>query len=350
MAIRKITEKTTTQSLGNDAYVLITQNVTVDGVTTHALRRIPFAKLAATLGCDLDFDEDTQMLSLVNPEGVRIGSGTPIVAGISGLQMYTETDDTGTQYLILADSDGVELCRTEFTVSGGGGSTAYVCRLINGMSSLKLSYPSGQSCVLGYSFYEYYGNEQTTVNATTEVYVKTATTDYVLARSDTVQQGSNTVDITSYLQPGTNYVKVQVTAGESGTVKVLVYTINVVDISLTSSFDATQAYNSSISFLYRVTGRNIGKTMHFKIDDNPEWTVNIGTAHNVQLTETINLATYGHGDHVLKCWFVTTEGATSPVLVYDIMFDASNVAPIISSTFDTDEVDYGEHSVNLHHL
>ena len=342
MAIRKITEKTTTQSLGNDAYVLITQNENIDGVTTHALRRIPFAKLVASLGCDLDFDEDTQVLSLINSEGVRIGTGTPIVAGISGLQMYTETDDTGTQYLILADSDGVELCRTEFTVTGGGGSTAYVCRLINGMSSLKLSYPSGQNCELSYSFYEYYGNEQTTVNATTEVYVKTATTDYVLARSDTVQQGSNSVDITSYLQPGTNYVKLQVTAGESGTVKVLVYTINVVDISLTSSFDATQAYSSSISFLYRVTGRNISKTMHFKIDNNPEWTVNIGTAHNVQLTETINLASYGHGDHVLKCWFVTGEGALSPTLVYDIMFDAGSVTPIISSVFDTDEVDYGD--------
>ena len=342
MAIRKITEKTTTQSLANDAYVLITQNEEVGGVTKHSLRRIPFAKLAASLGCDLDFDEDTQMLSLVNPDGERIGSGTPIVAGISGLQMYTETDDTGTQYLILSDSDGTELCRTEFNVSGGGSGTSYVCRLINGMSSLKLSYPSGQTCVLGYSFYEYYGNEQTTVNATAEVYVKTATTDYVLARSDTVQQGNNTVDITSYLQAGTNYVKLQVTAGESGTVKVLVYTINVVDISLTSSFDATQAYSSSISFLYRVTGRNISKIMHFKIDNDPEWTVNIGTAHNVQLTETINLATYGHGDHVLKCWFVTSEGATSPMLVYDIMFDASSVTPIISSTFDVDEVDYGD--------
>ena len=342
MAIRKITEKTTTDSLANDAYVLITQTEEVDGENKHALRRIPFNALAAGLGADLDFDEDSQTLYIINPDGERIGVGTPIVAGISGLQMYTETDDTGTQYLILADSDGTELCRTEFSVSGGGSSTSYVCRLINGMSSLKLSFPSGQNCLLNYSFYEYYGNEQTTVNATAEVYVKTATTDYELARTDTVQQGSSSVDITSYLQPGTNYVKLQVTAGESGTVKVLVYTINVVDISLTSSFDATKAYTSSISFLYRVTGRNISKVMHFKIDDNPEWTTDIGTAHNVQLTETINLASYGHGDHVLKCWFVTGEGATSPVLTYDIMFDASAITPIISSVFDVDEVDYGD--------
>ena len=342
MALKFLTEKTASDSLTSDAYVVVTQTETVNGESKRVVRRVPFANFAAALGADLDFDEDTQTLYLVNPDGERIGDGTTVQTGINGLQMYTETDDTGTQYLILADADGVELCRTEFTVTGTGGSTAYVCRLINGMGSLKLSFPSGQACTLGYSFYEYYGNEQTAVNATCEVYTKTATTDYVLQRSDTIQQGSNTVTVTPYLQSGTNYVKLQVTGGESGTVKVLVFTINVVDIALTSSFDATQAYSSSISFMYRVTGRNISKIMHFKIDNNAEWTVNIGTAHNVQLTEVINLASYGHGDHVLKCWFVTGDGAISPTLTYDIMFDAAAVTPIISSTFDTDEVDYGD--------
>ena len=298
--------------------------------------------LIGDTGFDLDFDEDTEVLYLVNKEGERVGLGTGITAGISGLSMYTETDETNTQYLVLADADGNELCRTEFVVSGSGSSTAYVCRLINGMSSGKLSYPSGQNCLLSYSFVEYYGQEQTTVNAALEVYTKTATTEYTLRRADTIAQGNNSVDVTSYLQNGTNYVKLQITGGESGTVKVLVFTINVVDISLTSSFDQTQAYNSSISFMYRVTGRNISKVMHFKIDNNPEWTVNIGTAHNVQLTETINLASYGHGDHVLKCWFVTGDGAISPTLTYDIMFDTGASGPIISSTFDVDEVDYGD--------
>ncbi len=342
MALRTLTEKESSLALTSDAAVIVTQTEEVNGEQKSVVRRVPFAKFAALLGADLKFDEDSQTLFLTNPDGIQIGDGTTVQTGISGLQMYTETDDTGTQYLILADADGVELCRTEFTVSGGGGSTAYVCRLINGMGSLKLSFPSGQACQIGYSFYEYYGNEQTAVNATCEVYTKTATTDYELKRSDTIQQGANSVVVTPYLQPGTNYVKLQVTAGESGTVKVLVFTINVVDISLTSSFDATQAYSSSISFMYRVTGRNISKVMHFKIDNNPEWTTNIGTAHNVQLTEIINLASYGHGDHVLKCWFVTGDGAISPTLVYDIMFDAASVTPIISSTFDTTEVDYGD--------
>ena len=168
MALKFLTEKTASDSLTSDAYVVVTQTETVNGESKRVVRRVPFANFAAALGADLDFDEDTQTLYLVNPDGERIGDGTTVQTGINGLQMYTETDDTGTQYLILADADGVELCRTEFTVTGTGGSTAYVCRLINGMGSLKLSFPSGQACTLGYSFYEYYGNEQTAVNATCE--------------------------------------------------------------------------------------------------------------------------------------------------------------------------------------
>lgn len=347
LQLRKVTTAQIAEEIASDAYVLVTQQIETDESSreqegSEELVRIPFSAFAASLGCDLDFDEETEMLYLVNAAGQRIGLGAPVVAGINGIQLYTEIDDTGTQYLIMADQDGNELARTEFTVTGTGGSTSYVCRLINGMSGTKLSYPSGQACVLNYEFYEFYGAEQTSVGANAEIFVKTGTGDYELKRSVAIQQGSNSVPVTPYLQTGTNYVKLQVTAGESGTVKVLVFTINVVDISLTSSFDATQAYSASISFPYRVTGRNIGKTMYFKVDGNEYANVDIGTAHNIQLTQTINLASYGHGDHVLEAYFITTDGARSPSLIYDIMFDTGGANPIISSTFEETEVAYGE--------
>ena len=328
--------------LAQDAAIIITQTEVVDGVQKQVVRRIPYNNFAAALGVDLFFDEGMQTLYMVNPDGETIGNGTAVQTGISGLAMTTETDDTGTQYLILSDQDGSEICRTEFNVSGGGSGTNYVCRLVNRMSSTKLSFPSGQAHQLLYAFYEYYGNEQTTVNATCEIFTKTATTEYESRWQGTVSQGNNVADLSTYLQEGTNYVKLQVTGGESGTVKTLVFTINIVDIGLTASLDASKAYSASIAFMYRVTGRNIQKTMHFKIDNNAEWTVDIGTSHNVQLTETVNLAAYGHGDHIFRCWFTTPDGAASPVLTYDIMFDASAATPIISSVFDVSEVDYGD--------
>lgn len=342
MAGIKITEHAASDSIKDDTYVLVTQTEEENGRDIHALRRIPYNNFAAPLGVDLDFDEDSETLYLINRDGARIGQGTGITAGITGLRLYTETDETGTQYLIMEDSEGNELTRTEFSVQGGGGSTSYVNRLINGMAGTKLSYPSGQACVLNYEFYEYYGAEQTTASATAEIYTKTGTSDYIMRRSTVIQQGANQAVITDYLQPGTNYVKLQVTSGESQTVKVLVYTINVVDISLTSSFDATKVYSSAISFPYRVTGRNINKTMYFYIDGALYDTVEVGTSHNVQLNEVINLASYGHGDHMLECYFVTNDGARSPSLKYDIMYTTGAAKPIISSTFEETEVAYGE--------
>ena len=226
LQLRKVTTAQIAEEIASDAYVLVTQQIETDESSreqegSEELVRIPFSAFAASLGCDLDFDEETEMLYLVNAAGQRIGLGAPVVAGINGIQLYTEIDDTGTQYLIMADQDGNELARTEFTVTGTGGSTSYVCRLINGMSGTKLSYPSGQACVLNYEFYEFYGAEQTSVGANAEIFVKTGTGDYELKRSVAIQQGSNSVPVTPYLQTGTNYVKLQVTAGESGTVKVL---------------------------------------------------------------------------------------------------------------------------------
>ena len=294
------------------------------------------------LGSDVDFDEDEQQLFLLDSEGNRIGLGTRIVAGITGLQMRTEEDDNNTQYLIISDVNGVELCRTEFTVSGSGSSTAYTCRLINGMSSTNMSIPSGQGCALSYEFYEYYGTERTTVDATAQYYVKSGTGDYELVKTENINQGTHTVSAAEYLSTGTNYFKIQVTGGESGIIKTLTFTVNVVDVGLSSAFSDTTAYTSTISFLYRVTGKNLKKTMHFLIDGEIYDEVDIGTSHNVQLTESINMAKYGHGDHVLVCYFITSDGTKSPELKYDIMFDTGESTPIISSTFDTEEVTYGE--------
>ena len=343
MGLKKLTEKKVATNLLDEAYVVVTQQITDDqGEAKEAVRRIPLATFFSTIGADVDFDQDEQALYLLNRDGVRIGVGTTIIAGITGLQMYTEEDDNATQYLVLADSNGVELCRTEFTVTGSGTGTAYTCRLINGMSSANLSVPSGQGCSLQYEYYEYYGQDRTTVDATAQYFVKTGTSDYQLVKTESINQGTHTVPVSEYLTTGVNYFKIQVAGGESGTIKTLTFTINVVDIALTSTFSDTQAYSSSISFLYRVTGKSLKKTMYFYVDGELYDEVDIGTSHNVQLTETLNLAKYGHGHHIMTCYFLTEDGARSPELTYDIMFTTGEEETIIGSTFSETEVTFGE--------
>ena len=327
------------ETIAIDKSLLVSDAAADSKVVGDVIRTIQ-ATLEDECGYDVDFDENTQTLYVTNSEGVRVGLGTTIRAGISGLAMDTETVDD-VYYLVLSDEKGTEICRTEITGGGGGGGTSYVARLINGMSGLQLSFPSGKPCVIDYSFYEYYGQEQTAVNAQAKYLMRTATTEYAEVGRETVAQGDNSVDITDYLQAGTNYLQIKVTGGESLIEKTLTYTITVVDISLTSTFDDTQAYSGSISFMYRVTGRDIEKTMKFYIDGEPYASENIGKAHNTQLTKTIDLSSYAHGAHAFRCFFVTAEGAESPALTYDIMYDTGSSTPIVASTFDTTQVAYG---------
>ncbi|MCD8198384.1 MAG: DUF6273 domain-containing protein [Lachnospiraceae bacterium] len=343
MGLISLPDKKVASSILDEAYVLVTQQVTDDdGDTKEAVRRVPLETFLTNIGFDVDFDEDAQVLYLLDKTGQRVGVGTTIVAGITGLSMTTEEDDSGNQYLILLDSNGVELCRTEFNATGSGTGSAYTCRLINGMTSANLSFPSGQSCTLTYEYYEYYGTERTTVAATAQYYIRTGTSDYELVKTENIDQGTNSIDCTSYLSTGTNYFKIQVTGGESGTIKTLNFTLNVVDLSLTSTFSDSTAYSSAISFLYRVTGKSLSKVMYFYIDDELYTSTDIGTSHNVQLTQTLNLSSYGHGHHTLRCYFLTEDGTKSPELVYDIIYSTGESDVIIGSTFDVDEVTYGE--------
>lgn len=353
MAIKKITEVSMAPEEWGEAipniYIEhdgVLYRATADQIAKLIGAGLDFEKIKnaveSGLGSDVDFDEDEQQLFLLDSEGNRIGIGTQIVAGLTGLSMQTEEDESGNYYLVTYDAKGIELCRVEFTPTGGGSGTAYVCRLINGMTSSRFSIPSGQSCVLAYEFYEYYGQEQTGVNATVQYSLKGATGDYMLLSTQDIQQGANRFDCTQFLSSGTNYLKISVTGGESGVEKVLIFTLNVVDVSLTSTFSDTVAYTGSISYLYKVFGKGLEKTMHFLVDDEVYADVSIGSSHNVQLSQIINLAKYGHGAHKLEVYFTTAEGTKSASLKYDIIFDAGESTPIVACSFDTESVTYGE--------
>ena len=86
-----------------------------------------------------------------------------------------------------------------------------------------------------------------------------------------VKQGDVTVDVAPYLSAGSSVVKINV-ADIYGNNRTLNFSITVVVLTLTSSFDDSAAYTGPISFPYVPTG-NIQKTMHFLLDGHE-----IGTA------------------------------------------------------------------------
>ena len=147
-----------------------------------------------------------------------------------------------------------------------------------------------------------------------------------------VAQGDFEIDVSPYLATGSNTVRVNITDVYSNS-RTLSFTINVVALYLTSTFDASEKYSGDIVFYYVPTGA-VEKTMHFILDN-----VEIGTdlvSVTGQQQEFI-IPAQSHGSHTFQVYFtaeISGETVTSDDLYYDLMcVEDGNATPIIASSF-----------------
>ena len=147
-----------------------------------------------------------------------------------------------------------------------------------------------------------------------------------------VRQGDVTVDVAPYLSAGSSVVKINV-ADIYGNNRTLNFSITVVVLTLTSSFDDSAAYTGPISFPYVPTG-NIQKTMHFLLDG-----FEIGTAVTSVSgrQQSFTIPPQRHGAHSFFCYFeAEINGAMvrSNELYYEIIcLETMNLAPIVTCSF-----------------
>lgn len=160
----------------------------------------------------------------------------------------------------------------------------------------------------------------------------------ILRHSATVKQGSVELDVASYLSNGSNAVRVSV-SDIYGNSRTIAYTVNVVTLTLASTFDPKNAYSGSISFPYTPTGA-VEKTVRFVLDG-----VEIG--HTVTSVsgrqQTFTIPAQKHGSHTFFVYFdaeIDGETVSSNGLFYDIIcVEEGNTTPIITSTFRIAEVE-----------
>lgn len=81
-----------------------------------------------------------------------------------------------------------------------------------------------------------------------------------------ISQGDNTLDVTEYLVPGDNSIKITC-SDIYGNSRTLVYSITVIELELTATFNPYVPYSSDIDFRYKAIGL-VTKTVHFVIDGN----------------------------------------------------------------------------------
>ena len=151
-----------------------------------------------------------------------------------------------------------------------------------------------------------------------------------IVESGNIPQGNITKDLGSYLSMGDNTIRFTIT-DVYGNMKTIIFTVKVVEYTLTSKFLDNLAYKGEISFAYTISGEG-DKVMHFFIDG-----VEIGTqTHTRSGSFSYVIPSQPHGAHLFEAYFLVEIGGEtikSNVLSYDLIcYEEGNETPIITSS------------------
>ena len=155
------------------------------------------------------------------------------------------------------------------------------------------------------------------------------------------KQGDNTIDVTQYLSASANTVKIRVENSE-GAAKTLSYTITVVSLALTTTFDTLAAYSGSVDFAYTLTGAGT-KSMHFLMDGTE-----IGTAEvkSNGRSQTFTIPSQAYGGHLFSAYAeMEVDGLmvrSNTVALGMIWQDETATTPAIAVTADAVSATQGE--------
>lgn len=219
-----------------------------------------------------------------------------------------------------------------FSGSGGGGGTGNnaVLTVSNTSGWLSKSIASGAECKISLTWTSL-EDDLPTGNGAIKV-----TINGLVKTTQDAAQGSVTLDISKYLAVGANRIKINVTDiyGNSRTVN---YSVSVVEVSISSNFDASIPYTGEIAYTYTPVG-SVLKKMHFVLDGKEIGTTQISVSGRQQ---SYTIPGQKHGAHSLLVYFTADmEGVEvkSNELYYDLICtENGNMAPIIVSNFRTME-------------
>ena len=242
--------------------------------------------------------------------------------------------------LVVIDSklylaqDGVPLENTAVTLpsggSGGGGTSATIT-LKNLLDSNTLTVAVGGEANLEFNF----ASSEDDGNGTAYIYV-----GGVLKGTATIVTGDNILDISGYIGEGTNEVKLTCMDIYSNS-KSLSYTVNAINLKITSTFDDTQIYSGDISVRYIPYGA-VEKTIHFVVDGVDTTTI----VNETGKQQTYIIPAMYHGSHLLKIYataIINSVEIKSNELLFDILYiEEEATTPMIASAYSVTSVTQGE--------
>ena len=277
-----------------------------------------------------DLVVEDEKLYLLTDDGEKIGGGVTLPVQIDDLM--TEIDGDSTKLYLSKNGepigDGVIL-------PSGGGSVGSI-RLRNLLPSTNFSVPYDStatppcSCPLKFSFTSVDEFGDNTGNGVLHVYVN----GILKITIQDLKQLEHEIDVGTYLEGGrTNTVKLTATDSLDNS-RSLTYSINAVQIYITSGFPAISTQMGGFTLPYTPTGSG-SKLIHFELDGKDVATATV-TSSGREINQDIPAST--HGGHILRVYMeMELDGYTEPipsnVLTFGIIFvEEGNETPVVLTT------------------
>lgn len=246
-----------------------------------------------------------------------------------------EVDNVFTLYEVNGDNETII---SQFVIAGdGGGGSGFISTvsLTNNNEVAAFPVPKGGSALIKFTFTSTV-DEVSTGNYTCKIAVNGKTVSIT-----NMTQGYHEVDVKNYLSVGENTVNVTCT-DIYGNYRTIVYTLTVIELKVSSTFDDTVIYDGNVTFKYTPYGL-INKTIHIIVDSTEIFT-DTTTVHNQQNTTVI--PAMSHGVHRMDVYLTATlDGVNmeSNHLIYDIMcVESNNDTSFIASPFSATSSEEGE--------
>lgn len=227
------------------------------------------------------------------------------------------------------DIDGFEPFKTGTGSGGGGGDmTNATISVQNTTGWLAKTISTGADCEVSF-LWSSIEDDMPTGNGTMRISV-----NGVVRATINIAQGNVTQNVGEYLGKGANIVRIQIldVYGQSRSIN---FTITVMALSISSSFDNTSPFTGQISFPYTPVGA-VAKTVHFILD---------GTEIGTQLTSVSDrqmsyvIPAQSHGGHSLRVYLeaeINGETVRSNEMYFEfISVVALNEDTIIISPYNT---------------
>lgn len=305
------------------------------GVATQAASDATEAKIAAQEAQSAA--EDAAQEAQDNADALNISNIYAAIGEKADNLWFNEED--GKLYLMSEGEpigDGVVVNTGGGGGGGGGVSSEYTMTLTNLLPSRLITVAHGTIVNLQFSYSSVDtdgGNDGAGVGAIVVNNVTKATI--------AVPQGNSTVNVTDFLSAGTNTVKIRVTNSE-GSMKTLSYTVSVVSLSISTTFDEMGSYSGSVAFSYTPSG--VGeKTIHFTMDGTELGTATM-TSNN--RSQTFTIPEQSHGAHIFECYAtMTVDGVSvqSNIITLGMMWiDKTSNVPIVLCPFTATVATQGE--------